>query len=258
LKFLTTYYVIYYNMRTKIIFALLLAVSLLIAGCTPTANINGNLNANANVNANLNANVNLNSNINSNVNGNNATSSAEVEVDSEIDVNLDGNNATKNDQGGKSDDQTKDGKELGQISFNLYTNPAIQYSIQIPANWYWRHFFRTEISANAQADDYLMISPTYDIGDFSGEDQAEIIVAVSSNNLLDTVDETLSKTNATVAGQIGSRLTGIINGKQKIEYQFVKNGKTYRLIYLANSGMTNNEAVFEAMVKSFTFVEVEG
>ncbi len=154
----------------------------------------------------------------------------------------------------------KDGKPLVGITFSAYQNPAIGYTVNIPATWHWRHFHKGELGADAMVDDYLMISPTHSIDNLGTESPAEIIIEVSKRPLSDFVNTSLTEISVTIGGQDGVLAKGIINNEvfsnfQQIEYRFSKDNKTYRLVYLADSGLTNNEAVFEEIIKSFQFVK---
>lgn len=162
-----------------------------------------------------------------------------------------------------SDNQAEgltDGKPADSVSFNEYNNPAVGYMINIPTNWYWQHFHKAAIGADSTVDDYLLISPTHVIAGLATESPAEIIVEVSSRAMSDFSQAGEQETAVTVAGQSGVKVSTIVNNEvfdnfQKIEYRFTRNGQTYRLVYLANDGLDNNEAVFEQIVASLKFAE---
>jgi len=162
----------------------------------------------------------------------------------------------------KTDDEkmeeVKDSK-TSEVEFNNYENRAIGYSINIPANWYYRHYYKTEIGdLNPTVEDYLFVSPTKSITGIQTESPAEVVLEISSRDINDFKDSLDSEEVVTIAGVEGILAKGKINNEtfsdyQKIEYRFVKNGKTYRLSYIAPSGLSNNEELFRVMVDSLRF-----
>ena len=212
----------------KYIIGLMMVCSLVITGCTPTIDDGA-------------------------INVDDADSTAAQKNDDET--------AEKDSTTEVEADEAADGKEVSEVNYNNYKNPAVGYSIDIPSNWYWRHYHKAEIIlSNPNVDDYLLISPTHNITGFQTESPAEIIVEVSGQDLSDFNDASLAQSVVSVAGQSATKFSGVINNEvfsdyQKIEYQFVRDGKTFRIIYLAAAGLENNETVFEAMVKSFSFSE---
>lgn len=173
-------------------------------------------------------------------------------------------NSTKQDDSMMEDskddtmEEVKDSK-TSDVQFSNYENKATGYSIDIPDNWYWRHFHKSEIGdANPNVIDYLFISPNKSIEGIQTESPAEIVVEVSSHELDAFKDDILPETAVDIVGQAGLLVKGVLSTEmysnyQKIEYRFSKDDKSYRILYLAPDGFDNNEAIFEQIVKSLKF-----
>lgn len=155
-------------------------------------------------------------------------------------------------------EEIKDSK-TSDVKFNNYENKATGYSIDIPDNWYWRHFHQSEIGeANPNVIDYVFISPNKSIEGIQTESPAEIVVEVSSHELDAFKDDILPETAVDIVGQAGLLVKGVLSTEmysnyQKIEYRFSRDDKSYRILYLAPDGFDNNEEIFEQIVKSLKF-----
>lgn len=148
--------------------------------------------------------------------------------------------------------------DIDDLSFSQYENKAIGYTIQIPDKWYWQHFMKNELTSagvNDQIDDYLIVDKNPLVG-FGSEYLGQIVVEKSTMNLDNLAkDKTdYDKKTVTIAGQSAVRFESKGDNDKIIEYHFEKDKQSFRLIYTAGA-MPQNENIFEAMVKSFSFVK---
>ena len=132
------------------------------------------------------------------------------------------------------------------------------YTIMRPDNWYWQHFMKNNLTAagtNELIDDYFISDKNALIG-LGSEYLGQIVIEKSRFDL-----EELKKNmtgyaskQITVAGQPATRFEIQTNENKMIEYHFEKGEQTFRLMYVS-SDLPQNQSIFEAVVKSFTFVE---
>ncbi|MBT4209891.1 MAG: hypothetical protein HOE19_03190 [Candidatus Komeilibacteria bacterium] len=140
----------------------------------------------------------------------------------------------------------------------LYENKAMGYTVMRPDGWYWQHFMKSDIEtagSNELIDDYLIIDKDGLMGLMS-EYLGQIVIEKSRISLEDLAkdkDDYITK-EITVAGQAATRFEIQTDDKKMIEYHLVKGDVTYRLLYVSNDNEAS-EAIFEKVVKSFSFVE---
>jgi|ETN02SMinimDraft_2_1059926.scaffolds.fasta_scaffold35925_2 hypothetical protein len=141
----------------------------------------------------------------------------------------------------------------GDQEFVSYTNKSMGYTVSRPDKWYWQHFHKSEIGENSPVDDYLVMDRSPLIG-LGTEYLGRIVVEVSKRSLSDFYDSVSAgtKTSATISGVSTTRYEGERNDSSYIEYQFVTNGKTYRIIYTNNNTTNEEEQIFEFFAKSFS------
>ena len=143
------------------------------------------------------------------------------------------------------------------VTYADYENGAMGYRIRRPEKWYWQHLMKNDIAAsNPAVTDYFMAdrNPLPGLGN---EYLGMMVIEVSNRAPADIADAVadLEKTDATVGGQNASRYAGVRNGSVVIEYQLTKGSLLYRLIFTSTDGAPADAAIFEEMVKSFTFTQ---
>ncbi|TSC76623.1 MAG: hypothetical protein G01um101431_756 [Parcubacteria group bacterium Gr01-1014_31] len=141
------------------------------------------------------------------------------------------------------------------VTYADYENGAMGYRIRRPEKWYWQHLMKNDIAAsNPAVTDYFMAdrNPLPGLG---SEYLGMLVIEVSGKTPADIADATvdLEKTSTTVGGSTANRYAGVRNGYVVIEYQFTKGSQLYRLIFTSADGAPADAAIFEEMVKSFTF-----
>ena len=177
----------------------------------------------------------------------NTNSTDQAESDVNINTNINTN--------ASPEPQTTPAQEEDYIS---YTNKAIGYSLQYPKRWYWRHYIRNEIGdRDSLVDDYF-IADRDNVIDIKSENLGSIVVEVSRHELKDFFSgiENFDKKDVKVGEADASRYEGVRSvdsGKSQkiIEYQFAKDGKTYRIIYTKVDRTQGEEQIFEKIVSSF-------
>lgn len=150
---------------------------------------------------------------------------------------------------------------VGDQEFASYTNKAIGYTIVRPDKWYWQHFNTAELEAEGVEGvlDYFIADRRPLIG-FGSEYLGEIVIEVTKRDLSDFADHVkdFSKKNTKVGGIDAVRYEGVVTNeivtKQKwIEYQFIYNNLTFRIIYAKINSTEEEEAIFGQVVQSFVF-----
>lgn len=144
------------------------------------------------------------------------------------------------------------------VKFVSYLNKAQGYSISRPANWYWRHYIANEIkNINPAALDYF-ITDSKPLPGLGSEYLGKIVIEVSARPLSDYQAGVVGF--AVTAKQVGGEAAKRYAGKRVnsageetavVEYQFVRQGKTYRIILTGASGA--DQAIFEQIIGSFKF-----
>ncbi len=142
----------------------------------------------------------------------------------------------------------------------IFENKAAGYSIQRPANWYWRHMIRSEIgNASPDVNDYFFTDPVK-LGGLGSEFLGQFVVEVSKRAMTDYTAELgdLTKSTVTVGGETAERYAGVrspegAEQQRVIFYLFVRGGQTYRIFYVNRPNNEVNESLFEKMVASFAF-----
>lgn len=165
--------------------------------------------------------------------------------------------------GGEKEAEKNGGGDEGDVSallFVPYTNRAVQYSILRPQGWYWAHYIKSQIGeAHPDIEDYFITDPNIP-PTVSGEKLGQVVVAVSSVEVPEPKLSDLQQEPATVAGipavrYSGERNEGVYQGARWIEYQFVKDGRTFQIIYINTDSSPSQERIFERVVSSFYFPE---
>ncbi|MDO8559994.1 MAG: hypothetical protein Q7S23_03055 [bacterium] len=141
------------------------------------------------------------------------------------------------------------------VTYADYENGAMGYRIRRPEKWYWQHLMKNDIAEiNPAVTDYFMADRNALPG-LGSEYLGMLIIEVSARTSADIADAVadLEKTGTTVGGQAATRFAGVRNGSVVIEYQLTKGSQLYRLIFTSADGAPADAAIFEEMVKSFTF-----
>lgn len=232
-------------MKQKI-FSAFVATLLVLGGCTQNV---GDINTNDNTNFSEEEGTSL---------GQENGEDKEIVVEEE-EGQADGDQAGKEQKEGDKEGDKEEEEALPSAGFVSYTNKAVGYTISRPDKWYWRHYIRSEIGEkNPKVHDYFITdkSPLTGLG---SQHLGTIVIEVSENqpeDFADTVKD-LNKRNVQVAGLDATRYEGIrrvgdVNW-DTVEYHFVKEAKTFRLLYAMQEGPGDYKEVFEELVKSFTF-----
>jgi hypothetical protein len=137
------------------------------------------------------------------------------------------------------------------VEFVAYQNKAMNYSLERPDRWYWRHYLGSQIKEAAPGvEDYFITDPA-PLPALNKEHLGNVVVEVSKRALTDyaTAVSGLAERSVTVAGESATRYEGERDGSKIIEYHFTHAGYTYRLRYEAATS-AGHEAVFEHVVAS--------
>ena len=136
-----------------------------------------------------------------------------------------------------------------------YTNRAIGYSIDVPENWHWRHFIKSDIDLALNVDDYLVLDPG-PIVDVKDAQHAQILVEISKRALTDFADSVkdLTPLPATIAGTLANRYEGLTVDNKVITSIVSVNGSTYRILYAKAVSTAADEAVLQHVLDSIKLV----
>ena len=146
------------------------------------------------------------------------------------------------------------------IQFVDYENRAVGYRIQRPDKWYWQHLIRSEIGEqNPVVDDYF-ITDRNPLPQLGSEYLGMIVIEVSRRDPADIAPslEGFEKTTARVGDESATRFEGVrdnqlITNQKWIEYHFTRDNRLFRFMYAQSDATPADIAVFEEVVKSFTF-----
>lgn len=148
----------------------------------------------------------------------------------------------------------------GDVSFVSYVNKSMNYTIDRPEKWYWRHYIQKEIGeTHAGVIDYF-ITDSSPLPRLESEYLGMIVIEVSDKSVEeingDVSDLTVS--DATVAGISAKKYEGIrdneiVKNQKVVIYTFEKDGRTFRAIYKKSNSTSEREAVFEHLVSSLSF-----
>ncbi len=136
-----------------------------------------------------------------------------------------------------------------------YENKAVGYTLMRPRTWQWRHLIKSQIQATDTTNDDLFITDPVKLGAVGSDNLGQIVLAVSSKSLSDYQDtvKDLTAADTKVAEIDGKRYDGMRNDQRVIEYQFTRNGKTFRFTYMGKQNDEVTESMFEDVVKSLKF-----
>jgi hypothetical protein len=108
-------------------------------------------------------------------------------------------------------------------------------------------------SNNELIDDYLIIDEVPLLG-LGSEYLGRIVVEKSKLDLESAMDKSTSR-KVNINGENAVRFELKTDSTKMIEYHLIKNGSTFRLIYNMSSSNEKNEAIFEKVANSFSFVK---
>ena len=150
--------------------------------------------------------------------------------------------------------------EVGEVVFVDYANKSFDYKIVRPDKWYWQHLIRREIGeAMPEVDDLFITDPNL-LPPLGTEYLGRIVIEVSRRSLVDLERNLsdLTSSAATVGGISAAKYEGVrtnemVENQKVITYLFLKDGKTYRIVYTKINSIAEEEAVFQRVVESLSF-----
>ncbi|PIS05096.1 MAG: hypothetical protein COT81_02930 [Candidatus Buchananbacteria bacterium CG10_big_fil_rev_8_21_14_0_10_42_9] len=228
------------------LYIILLAGVLVMAGCTQPQPTNTNQNTNTNSSV-----------IEGDVMDGHDDEGDKTDIDDGPSASETMDDEDNGDQAGEND---KEADDSGENETQVYTNKAIGYSLNHPVNWYWQHFLAgtTENGVNLDSD-YFIADPNPLVG-FGSEYLGRYVIQVSSRPLSDFADAVndLTKSSSKVDGIDAARYEGtrtnmVVENQTVVEYQFMRNGQSFRVIYSMLDSDPEQEAMFESFVKSISF-----
>ncbi|PJE75883.1 hypothetical protein COV04_02985 [Candidatus Uhrbacteria bacterium CG10_big_fil_rev_8_21_14_0_10_48_11] len=144
---------------------------------------------------------------------------------------------------------------ITNLAFESYTNRSVGYTIDRPSLWYWEHDNKNDIDGtHPNVDDYLIMD-TAPLAGLNADPLGLVAIEVSDLPLSAFATDVagLQKEDATVGGVSAARYSGSVNGEQRVEYQFTRNQKTFRLIYRDATNAGRGADAFAHIVTSFSF-----
>jgi hypothetical protein len=146
-------------------------------------------------------------------------------------------------------------------NWTAYSSKSGEFSLKYPSSW-------VKSNNNQYCDEhgFLLLGPnTQSVGHCQSDDSGQIFVSsnegnnVSSSELDPGTFPDAAKTDVTVNGVRGERMTGTNNGSgfgigvqpagtKEVDYLFYANGRTYRAYYLQLSSYPNVLSDFDLMV----------
>lgn len=146
------------------------------------------------------------------------------------------------------------------VSFVMYENKVVGYSLQRPEKWYWQHFLRKDLNLAApQADDVLIVDPQ-PLQTLTSDWYGQMAVEVGRRDLTQHASDWLKDfavSDAMVGGAKATRYEGLSlekGGDMKvIEYHLMKGQQSVRLIYNKIGSMAADEEIFQHLVQTFAW-----
>jgi len=141
-------------------------------------------------------------------------------------------------------------------SFTPYTNPATNYTINRPDNWYWQHLYITELTEVFPEITDLFVANRLPLEELESIYKSSIVIEVSIKDAA-AVKEPVKNFDSKavkIAEMDATRYEETRDDSEMIEYHLqLDNGKLIRFIYKAPLRDSEEVAIFEHIVSSFTF-----